>query len=281
VVYCATKKSSQDLTSGDSKRSDNEKRLESAAHFSRNLLSLLREEMMISRNWSRKSIGFVVSIAVLSVYSMVALAGQAKISGELSASGQVTVNGASAISGATVFSDSTVATGANSSAVVSLGKLGRVELLPNTTVKLSFNDASISAALDAGRLQVSTLAGVAAIVTTKDGAAVADASQAASFMVDVECGDTRVASQTGMVELRAGGKATQVAAGSTSTAGTPQPGTRCTRLARPGMPGIGGGALAALLLAAGGAVAAAIFAGRSENNDLDFGGSVTVISPSK
>ena len=238
---------------------------------------------MISRNWSRKSIAFAVSIAVLSVYSMVALAkpGQQGTTGDLSVVGEVTVNGQSAISGATVFSDSTVATGANSSAVVSLGKLGRVELLPNTTAKLSFNEASISAGLDGGRLQVSTLAGKAAIVTTKDGAVVADASQAAGFMVDVECGDTRVASQAGLVELRAAGKVTPVAAGSTGTAGTPQPGTRCTRLTRPDMPGIGGGALAALLLAAGGAIAAAIFAGRSENNDLNFGGSVTVISPTK
>lgn len=238
---------------------------------------------MISRNWSRKSIAFAVAIAVLSVYSMVALAkpGELKNSGELSVSGQVTVNGQAAISGATVFSDSVIATAANSSAVVNLGRLGRVELMPNTTVKLSFNDANISGALDAGRLQVSTLAGTSAIVTTKDGAAVADAAQAASFMVDVECGDTRVAAQAGLVELRAAGKATTVAAGATETAGTPQPGTRCTRLARPGMPGIGGGALAALLLAAGGAIAAAILAARSENNDLNFGGSVTVISPTR
>jgi hypothetical protein len=47
------------------------------------------------------------------------------------------------------------------------------------------------------------------------------------------------------------------------------------------MKGIGGGALAALLLAAGGAVAAAIIAGLSENNDLDFGGNVTVVSPTR
>ena len=36
-------------------------------------------------------------------------------------------NGTSAISGATVFSDSTITTAKRSSAVVSLGKLGRVE----------------------------------------------------------------------------------------------------------------------------------------------------------
>ena len=85
---------------------------------------------MISRTWSRKSIAFSVAVAVLTVYSMVALAspGQKAPSGELSVSGQVTVNGQAAISGATVFSDSIVATGANSSATISIGKLGRVEL---------------------------------------------------------------------------------------------------------------------------------------------------------
>src|SRR5947208_16780406 len=104
--------------------------------------------MMISRTWSRKSIAFCVAVAVLSVYSMVALATpvQKAASGELSVSGQVTVNGQAAISGATVFSDSVIATAAGSSAVVSLGKLGRVELLPNTNVKDSFADGNISRA---------------------------------------------------------------------------------------------------------------------------------------
>ena len=238
---------------------------------------------MISRTWSRKSIAFCAAVAVLSVYSMVALAtpGQKAASGELSVSGQVTVNGQAAISGATVFTDSVIATGAGSSATISLGKLGRVELFPNSTVKLSFGDAGISGALEAGRVQVSTLAGIPAIVTAKDGAAVADASQAATFMVDIECGNIIVASQAGLVELRADGKSKAVAAGTSESAGTPQPGSRCTRLTRPDNFGsLSGGALAALLLAAGGAVAAAIIAA-THNNDLDFGGNVTVVSPTK
>jgi hypothetical protein len=239
--------------------------------------------MMISRTWSRKSIAFCVVIAVLSVYSMVALAapGQKAAAGELSVSGQVTVNGQAAISGATVFSDSVVSTAAGSTATVSLGKLGRVQLFPNSTVKLSFGEANISAALEAGRVQVSTLAGTSAIVTAKDGAAVADPNQAATFMVDVECGNMIVASQAGLVELRAGGKAKQVAAGTSESAGTPQPGTRCTRLTRPDtLGGLSGGALAALLLAAGGAVAAAIIA-TTHDNDFNFGGTSVVISPSR
>jgi len=239
--------------------------------------------MMISRTWSRKSIALCLGVAVLSVYSMVALAapGQKAASGELSVSGQVTVNGQAAISGATVFSDSVVATGANSSATISLGKLGRVELMPNSSLKVSFTDNNISGALDAGRVQVSTLAGTSAIVTTKDGSAVADAAQAASFTVDVECGNTIVASQAGTVELRGAGAPKAVAAGTSESAGTPQPGSRCTRLTtNPSFGHLSGGALAALLLAAGGAVAAAILAS-THNNDLNFGGNVVVISPTK
>jgi ferric-dicitrate binding protein FerR (iron transport regulator) len=214
---------------------------------------------------------------------MVALAtpGQNAPSGELSASGQVTVNGQTAISGATVFSGAVVTTAKGSSAVVSLGKLGRVELMPDTTVKLSFGESNIAASLDAGRVRVSTLTGTSAIVTTKDGAAVADASDAASFMVDVECGNTIVASQSGQVQLRTSEKTTPIAAGSQDTAGMAQPGTRCTRLTKDTSFGsLSGGALAALILAAGGAVGAAILA-TTRNNDLNFGGGINVISPTK
>ena len=76
-------------------------------------------------------------------------------------------------------------------------------------------------------------------------------------------------------------KAKAVAAGTSESAGTPQPGTRCTRLTKADSFGhLSGGALAALLLAAGGAVAAAIIA-TTHNNNLNFGGSVTVVSPTK
>jgi len=238
---------------------------------------------MISRTWSRKAIAFCIAVAILSVYSMVALAtpGQKGPSGELSVSGQVTVNGRAAISGATVLSDSIVATGPNSSATITLGKLGRLELFPNTTAKVSFMEANISALLEAGRIQVSTLAGVSAIVTTKDGAAVADARQAAIFTVDIECGNTIVASQGGLVELRAGGKTKPVAVGTSESAGDPQPGTRCTRLTRPDTFGhLSGGALAALLLAAGGAIAVALITA-THNNDIINTPTVVEVSPTK
>lgn len=242
---------------------------------------------MISRTWSRKSIAVCLAVAILSLYSMVALAtpGQQRQtgpSGELSVSGQVTINGQSAISGATVFSDSTIATAPNSSATVSLGKLGRVELLPASSIKLSFTDTSIMGSLDAGRARVSTPAGVSVNISTKDGTVVAKGDQPTAFTVDTECGNTVVATQTGQAELRAGDKSQQIAAGQDASAGQAQPGTRCTRLTQAtGFGRLRGGALLALLAAAGGAIVAAIIAA-TRHNDINFGGSnVVVVSPTR
>lgn len=236
---------------------------------------------MTSRTWSRTPIALALALTILCSYSMVALAApQQGQTGDLSVVGEVSVNGTSAISGATVFSDSTVTTAKGSSAVVSLGKLGRVEVLPESSLKISFTDAGISGMLEAGRVRVSSSSGVTATITTKDGAAVADTAQANVFMVDVECGNTVVSTQSGRTELRAGNSVKQIAAGSQDTAGQATPGTRCTRFQQPEMHGLSGGALAALLLAAGGAVAAAIIAA-TQDNDFNFGGNPIIVSPSR
>lgn len=153
--------------------------------------------------------------------------GQTGPTGELSVVGEVTVNGTSAISGATVFSDSTITTAARSSAVVSLGKLGRVEVLPQSTMKLSFTATSITVSmLDSGRVRVSSSSGVAATATTNDGQIVAKGPKMNKFTVDTSCGNTVVTVQSGRVELRAGGTVKQIAAGSQDSAGTARPG--CT-----------------------------------------------------
>jgi ferric-dicitrate binding protein FerR (iron transport regulator) len=152
-------------------------------------------------------------------------------SGDLSVVGEVTVNGTNAISGATVFSDSTVTTAKGSSAVVSLGKLGRVEVLPESTMKLSFTDSSIKVSmLDAGRVRVSSSSSVAATATTRDGEVNAKGSRLNEFTVDTSCGDTFVSVKKGSVALRAGDTVKQIAAGSQDTAGTARPG--CTRTGR-------------------------------------------------
>ena len=231
---------------------------------------------MISKSWSRKSIATAVAVAVLSVYSMVVLAAPgAKASGELTVSGQVTVNGQKMISGGTVFSDSTISTAAQSSASVNISKVGRVELAPNSNLRLSFADNSITATLETGSAQVSTLAGMTVNLTTKDGSVLVDGTQATTFTVSAFRGRTTVATQTGIAQFRTGGSSKQVAAGESAAAGVPNPQTD-----NDDDDDMSGGALAVLLLAVGGAVAAVLYAAL-HNNDLNFGGDVTVVSPTK
>jgi len=244
---------------------------------------------MISRNFSRTPIALGLALAMMCMSTMVALAapqqGQTRQSGELTVSGSVNVDGAKAISGATVFAGSTITTAENSSAIVTLNGLGRVELLPNSSMKVNFNETGVMGSLDAGRVRVSTQQGVMANVTTKDASAIASSAQPAVFSVDVECGNTVVATTAGQVELRTGDVAKQIAAGNQDTAGTAAPGTRCTRLTNnnaAGVGGISGGALAALVIASAAAIGAALYgAGLFNDNDIETtpGGQVPVISP--
>ncbi|HEU4479700.1 MAG TPA: hypothetical protein VFR80_14375 [Pyrinomonadaceae bacterium] len=229
---------------------------------------------MISKSLSRKSLAAFVSVAVLSVYSMVALAGAKVASAELLISGQVTVNGQKAISGGTLFSGSTIVTAENSSAIVSLSKMGRVELSPNSSLILNFTEDGVTGMLDKGVASVSTVAGVSVNLATKDGAVVVDGSQATSFTVTTKGGNTVVSTASGVAELRSGAASQQIAAGESGTAGTPNPQTDDDD------DDMSGGALAVLLLAVGGAVAAIILASR-EDNELLFGGNPVVISPSR
>ncbi len=230
---------------------------------------------MISKTWSRKFIATVVAVAVLSVYSMVVLAAPgAKASGELSVSGQVTVNGQKVISGGTVFSNSTISTAAQSSASLNITKVGRVELAPNSSLVISFAEKSITAMLETGSAQVSTLAGTIVNLTTKDGTVIVDGSQPTTFTVSASRGRTSVATLSGIAQFKTGGSVKQIAAGESAVAGTPNP------QGDDDDDGLSGGALAVLLLAIGGAVAGVLYAA-FHNNDLNFGGSVTVVSPTK
>jgi hypothetical protein len=233
---------------------------------------------MISKTWSRKPIAALVAVAILSVYSMVVLASPAAKapSGELSIAGQATVNGEAAVSGGTVFSESVIATAEKSVATVNLSKLGRVQLLPTSSMKLSFTEKSINGLLDNGTAHVSTVAGTSVNFTTKDGIVVVDGSQAPSFTVNVVKGITTVTTHSGVAQLRVGDSVKQVAAGESASAGTPNPkddpGDDDDKLS--------GGELAALILLGAGATAAIIYAAM-HNNDLNFGGTAIVISPSK
>ncbi len=117
---------------------------------------------MNSKVWIRKALSMCLVVATLATYSMVALAGSERVAGELSVSGKIVngetpfvkVNGEAAQSGRSIFSSSTIATPENASATVNIGKIGKIELAPNTTLALSFDEKGINGDLLAGRVTV-------------------------------------------------------------------------------------------------------------------------------
>jgi ferric-dicitrate binding protein FerR (iron transport regulator) len=139
---------------------------------------------------------------------------------QLVLSGKVKVNGKSVASGLTIISGDTIETAKDASAVISLGKLGRVEVGSASSLKLDFTEWSIRGYLESGSARFSTTSSTSATISTIDGEVIADNTQANVFKVDTECGNTVVSTETGQVELHAGGKVVKIAAGAQGTAGT-------------------------------------------------------------
>src|SRR5215467_10565479 len=109
---------------------------------------------MLGRNSFRKFITLTTLVAVWTVYSMVALAATPGSTAEIMVTGQVTVNGQAAVSNSTIVSGSTIVTGPGSSALISLGKTGRIELQADSNLSLQFSDNSIVGVLSSGKLTI-------------------------------------------------------------------------------------------------------------------------------
>jgi hypothetical protein len=146
--------------------------------------------------------------------------------GQLIVTGSVTVNEKKAITGTTVFTDSRIAVACakGSTAIVNLGRLGRIELSSGSRLMLRFSDGLISGDLLEGKAVVSSPAGVKVAVNTPDGVSSADGADAAV---------TPVVTQRGV-------RCVPVAVGSSGSSSV-----------------LGNGALAAILVGIGGGVAAA------------------------
>jgi hypothetical protein len=234
---------------------------------------------MLSKNLIYKSFTLLTAVAFWCVSSMVALAAPKDITGDITVSGQVTVNGQAVVSNSTIVSGSSIVTSDNSTAIISLGKTGRIELLANSNITLKFNETGITGILSAGKARVSNSAGVATTITTKDATVLADAGQANSFAVEVECSHTHVDTISGLVTMRTGSNDKQVAAGTDAVAGNLSQ-TGCQPCVRPGpdvpVASIGALPLLAILLAAGAGVATAVILGTS--TDTTTGGGTVVVS---
>lgn len=148
---------------------------------------------VIYPNLIKNFIATSLAIAVFITSSMVALATPGnQLMGELIVTGtsatgdiaSVSVNGERATSGRSITSSTTVTTPADSSAVINLGKAGRIEIAPNSSLNLNFTENTISAALNDGQVKVSSAAGVATKLATKNGVVTNDAARTSVFAVD-------------------------------------------------------------------------------------------------
>ncbi len=115
---------------------------------------------MIFQLWIRKAVSACVLIAVFTATSMVALAGLGRVAAELTVSGKgmngeapvALVNGEPSKTGRSIFTSSTLQTPEETTAALNIGRTGRLELDPNTTVNVIFDDISVDAELTAGKL---------------------------------------------------------------------------------------------------------------------------------
>ncbi|PYT01925.1 MAG: hypothetical protein DMF63_03585 [Acidobacteria bacterium] len=210
---------------------------------------------------------------------MVGLAATKDLTGEITVTGQVSVNGQTAVSNSTIVSGSTIVTGADSSAVISLGKTGRIEVMADSNFVLNFSDSGIVGILDSGKARISDASGVATTITTKDTTVIADSAQANNFVVEVECSHTHVDTTAGLVTMREGSSDKQVAAGTSATAGNLSQ-TGCKPCLRPNSaPPVRLAGWPWLILAAAGVAGVAILLGG--NNEVTPNGQVIIVSPTR
>ncbi|HUR99300.1 MAG TPA: FecR domain-containing protein [Pyrinomonadaceae bacterium] len=111
----------------------------------------------------------------------------------------VLVNGEQAFSGRSFFSEGTVSTTETSSATLSLGRLGRVELAPASSLSLAFSDGRIVGTLSKGSVSVSNMEGVAVTINTPNDSVSNEGTSASRFTVAVQEGQTGVAVDHGIV----------------------------------------------------------------------------------
>lgn len=112
-------------------------------------------KIMTFMQFGKKALSFSLLLTIFSAYSMVTLATSTKPVGELIVTGSksdapVTVNGEPAASGRTVFSASTITTPDGVSAVLNMGKAGKIEVNPNTTFAIDGDGNVVSGNLSAG-----------------------------------------------------------------------------------------------------------------------------------
>jgi hypothetical protein len=121
---------------------------------------------------------------------MVAFAKADKVAGELITNGKdasaVTLNGEAAQSGRSVFSASTVTTPDNATATINLGKMGKIELAPKSSLSVNFEENGITGTLTAGTVTVIGTPDSPVVINTLNGSVSSATAENNTFTVDAE-----------------------------------------------------------------------------------------------
>jgi len=158
-----------------------------------------------------KVIGFIAFLPLMAVPAWAQSSSKAK--GEIVSASQAKINGFSAISGTTVFNNNRVITGQHGSAVINLGKLGRLEFGAETDMTLRLSEASIGGELRSNRVVVSARAGIAIAVNTAKSMVTTDGRQPAVLTIYVDGGSARVIAHVGEANIVPTGKEDRMAGG--------------------------------------------------------------------
>lgn len=165
---------------------------------------------------------FTAACLTLSIFassSMFTLAapGNGSATGEIAISGIaengvqpiVKVNGEQAVSGRTFVSGGVIETSNSAFANISLGKLGRIGLSPNSVLSLSFTGGTISGNLSAGKISVFSAEGVSVNIITPDNAFLNDKNLKGNFTIDLASGVSSAAAEAGILNFANGSLAAQ------------------------------------------------------------------------
>jgi len=159
------------------------------------------------RSLLSRAVASSLVVSFLCVQATISFASPATrvISAELTVSGQaargekpyVLVNGEEAFSGRTFFSNRNIATTETTSATISLGRLGRIDLAPSSSLNLEFSEGRIAGVLSTGSVSVVSSEGVSVKIDTPDDSVTNSENSPSRFTVAVVEGRTGVAVQSG------------------------------------------------------------------------------------
>jgi hypothetical protein len=130
--------------------------------------------MTTQRRTGSRTIAVFLAIALVHVFSLLTFAAPQQFIARLTTTGNqpITVNNASAASGASLLTGATIETPAAVSATIDLGALGTVELQPNSSIQLDFDDS--------GNVRVKVLRGCVMIKKNGPGEAEAYTAEGSS-----------------------------------------------------------------------------------------------------